>query len=311
MDVEKVSLGVIQSRGANVIDPGLVKFGTDEADFLARHVRKARSLNDASPRSLFEASSNVPTFLDRLRTAPDDEFESIAKTLQDALVAMMQASTNASDCVFATVVTQDPGQQKNVTLLKLDAVVEAARLDFLSSGRVTLQVLRELLPEPGRLQKALSWPDPRPESDAISIDTNVRAAKYFENAFDLHVSVKSSEAEADLSRIIVEYIPPARLPDAFSAASSLRGPLDEVLSELSQHGYPELDEPANSAALNARPAGVIRMNKVAARTVVWRADGIEIKVPPHMVGRLTIEPDVEDDGWRIVIKTRTRPMPGT
>ncbi|MEP7018276.1 MAG: hypothetical protein ABI899_09690 [Actinomycetota bacterium] len=311
MNVLKVALGVIQSRGHQVVDPGLVTFGAAEADFLGRHVQKVRALTDASPRSMFSQGSRTASLLDELRTAADADFEIKAKTLQDALAATMQGSTNASDCVFAVVLTGARGGSRDeVTLLKLDAVVEAARMDFLSTGRVTLTVLKELLPEPGRLQKALSWPDPRTVSDAITLDTNVTAARYFENAFNLHVSPKSTQAESELTRVIVERIPAARIPAAFSAAAALAGPLDEVLDELSAQGYPELAQPARDVAANARPAGLVRLNKVAAMNIVWRADGAEVRVPPHMAANVTVEEN-EGDGWRIILKTRTKPTPGT
>jgi hypothetical protein len=311
MNVLKVALGVVQSRGNKVVDPGLVVFGPDEADFLSRHVQRVRALTDSSARAVFSQGSRIPLLLDELRTAADTGFETTAKTLQDALAETMRSSTNASDCVFAVVLTGGGGSPGNeVTLLKLDAVVEAARMEFLSTGRVTLKVLKELLPEPGRLQKALSWPDPRAISDAIAIDTNVTSARYFENAFNLYVSPKSTQAESELTKVIVEHVPPSRIPDAFSAASALTGPMDDVLDELSEHGFPELAQPARDASADPRPTGVVRINKVAAMNIVWRADGAEVRVPPHLAANVTVERD-DSDGWRIILKTRTQPTPGT
>jgi hypothetical protein len=311
MNVLKVALGVVLLRGHKVVDPGLVAFGPDEADFLGRHVQKVRALTDASARAIFSQGSGIPLLLDELRKADDTEFEISAKTLQDALASTMRGSTNASDCVFAIVLTGVRGSTRNeVTLLKLDAVVEAARMEFLSTGRVTLKVLKELLPEPGRLQKALSWPDPRSVSDAIAIDTNVTSARYFENAFNLLVSPKSTQAESELTKAIVEHVPTNRIPDAFSAASALTGPMDEVLEALSEHGFPELAQPARDASADPRPAGVVRINKVAAMNIVWRADGAEVRVPPHLAANVTVEQD-DNNGWRIILKTRTQPTPGT
>ena len=58
------------------------------------------------------------------------------------------------------------------------------------------------------------------------------------------------------------------------------------------------------------PAVLGRLNKVAAGDVVWRADGAEVRVPPHMAANVTVEEN-EGDGWRIILKTRTKPTPGT
>lgn len=310
MDVRRVALGVIQARGRTVVDPGLVTFGPDEADFLARHVGKVRSVTDTTVRSRFRRGSGMPSLLDSFRTLDDAQFEATAKILQDALVASMATSTNASDCVFAVVHTIDQdGDPGYVTLLKLDAVVEAARMS-LKTGKVTLQVLKELLPEPGKLQKAVSWPDTRAVSDAIVVDKNISHAKYFQAAFEVEVSPRSLEAEADLTRTIIERVPADRRGDALSMAVNLAGPLDDVLSKLSKYGYPELEEPAREAAERDQPSGIVRTNRVAAKPLIWRADGIEVRVPPTMMSHVVVEPDPEQQGWQIVVRTQTQPEMG-
>jgi hypothetical protein len=161
MNVVRVALGVIQDRGKTVVDPGIVAFGVEEADFLVRHVKSVRRVSDAASRSKFTVGSRIPYEFEDLRRVDDAEFETTAKYLQSRLAGTMATSTNASDCVFAVVHTQEePSKEGELTLLKLDAVVEAARIS-LAAGKVTLKVLKELLPEPGKLQKAISWPDER------------------------------------------------------------------------------------------------------------------------------------------------------
>lgn len=310
MDVRRVALGVIQARGRTIVDPGVVTFGADEADFLARHVEKVRQVRGTTVRSRFRRGSGMPSLLDEFRTLDDAQFEASAKVLQDSLGAAMATSTNASDCVFAVVHTVDQGDESGcVTLLKLDAVVEAARM-WLKTGKVTLRVLTELLPEPGKLQKAVSWPDPRAVSDAIVVDTNISHAKYFQAAFELEVSPRSREAEADLTRTIIEHVPPERQSDALGLAAQLSGPMDDILDELAENGFPELDEPARKAAESDVPAGLVRTNKVATKPLVWRADGIEVRFPPSMIDRIVVEPDPDEEGWRIVVSTDTEPTMG-
>jgi hypothetical protein len=305
-----VALGVIQARGSKVVDPGLVSFGPDEADFLARHVRKARTVTSAMARSRFRHGSTMPALLDKLRTVQDDEFEESAKHLQIALAAAMSSSTNASDCVFAVVHTSDQADEAGyITLLKLDAVVEAARTSI-ETGKVTLQVLKELLPEPGDLQKGVAWPDSRSDSDAIVVDKNRSHAKYFQTAFEIEVSLKPVEAEAELTRKIVENIPSDRQADALNKATELNGPMNEILTTLASEGFPELSEPALAASEDNRPPGIIRPNKIAARPVVWRADGIELKVPPKLMGNVKIEPHPQQQGWQITVHTLTEPEMG-
>nr|WP_157527203.1 hypothetical protein [Kibdelosporangium sp. MJ126-NF4] len=308
MDVRKVALGVIQARGQTVIEPAIVTFGPDEADFLTRHVGKVRTVRDTTVRSRFRQGSNMPSLLDSLRTLDEQKFEASAKVLQDALVAAMATSTNASDCVFAVVHTADEiGEPGYITVLKLDAVVEAARMSV-ATGKVTLQVLKELLPEPGKLQKAFSWPDVRAVSDAIVVDAS--SAKYFQAAFDIEVSPRSLEAEANLTRTILEEVPPDRQHEALSKAVTLVGPLDDVLSELSLNGFPELQQAAREASESSQPAGLIRTNKVATKPLIWRADGIEVRVPPALMTNVKVAPDPERQGWQIIVSTRTQPEMG-
>jgi hypothetical protein len=304
MQVSKVALGVIQQRGSTVVEPRLMTFGPDESDFLVRHIEKVRDVKDASARSVFTPLSNTPMVLDRLRTGSDGDFETAAEELQDALARSMRTATNAQDCVFAALrAGSNPEHDGHVTLLKLDAVVEAAQTTI-HSGRVSLQVLKKLLPEPGKLQKALSWPDPRPVSDVIMVDRNVTSAQYFENAYQVQVSSRSIEAENKLVVTLTQSLPREQLGQAMVDAGRLDGPLDQVLGRLSET-YPELREPAQAAASQARPAGVVRRNKVAARPLVWRADGAELKIPPELAGN--VETERAGDGWRFTLLTRTEP----
>ncbi len=307
MNIVRCALGVIQKKGVEVIDPRVQSFGPAEADYLARHVLKVRGTTDASARSVFAEAAGTPMLLGSLLGEQDDDelFESTSKTLQDALADGMKTSTNAKDCVFAVVrACDEPGDEGHVTLLKLDAVVEAAKMKLLKGHGVTFEVLKELLPEPGKLQKALSWPDPRSTSEVIMLDTNVTSAQYFENAYQVRVSPKSTEAEGELADIIHAHVPLENLPAAVAAVADLDGPMDAVLSTLAEE-YPELEAPASAAAASPRPAGMIRPNKVAARPLIWRADGVEVKVPPELAGRVTVTR--LNDGWRISVDTVTEP----
>jgi hypothetical protein len=65
-------------------------------------------------------------------------------------------ATNPSVGVLAVVVSGDGQKADTASVLKLDAVSEAASYKFVG-GQVRLSVLRDLLPAPGQLQKGLSW----------------------------------------------------------------------------------------------------------------------------------------------------------
>lgn len=310
MLVTRCALGVIQKRGEKVVDPKVVEFGDAEADFLTRHVQKVRTTSEVSARSVFaDTATGITTELEKLLAAGTDKaYEAASKALQDSLAHAMGTASTARDCVFAVVcATDSPTTDPHVTLLKLDAVVEAARMELIAGGGVTFKVLKELLPEPGKLQKALSWPDPRAISDVIMLDTNVTTAQYFENAFQVRVSSRSTEAEAELARAIRENIPMRSIPAATAAAAALDGPLDDVLTTLAD-AYGGLRGVADAAVADPKPAGIVRPNKVAARPLIWRADGVEVRVPPALARSVTVEPSA--NGWVITIQTRSQPSLG-
>lgn len=306
MHIVRVALGAIANRGANQIPPNIVTLaGTAEQDFLARHVTKVRDNNQA--RSFFAGGSAVPGLLARLSTDNGPDFVAGAGDLQRMLASTMRLSTNASDCVTALVHAQDTqGGPNHLTMLKLDANVEAARRDIVR-GVVNLTVLSNLLPTPRDLQKALSWPDPRADSDVLMVDTNAANAQYFENAYQVHVSPKSGEAEAEVQAAIVANVPQSDLARALQEASQLEGPADSVLRTLAQR-HPSLSSAAQQSATAARPAGIVRRNKVAARPVVWRADGVELRVPADRATDVTVAH--AGNGYVLSIRLDTLPRPG-
>src|SRR5258708_3227547 len=98
MRVSMCALGVIQQRGATTIDPKVVEIGANESDVLVRHIKKVRTLSDASARSVFAAMAGTPTQLATLlSTSSDLAFEAMSKTMQDSLAQHMKTSTNARD----------------------------------------------------------------------------------------------------------------------------------------------------------------------------------------------------------------------
>jgi hypothetical protein len=305
--VEKCALGVIQNRGQTTVDPDVVSFGPNESDYLARHVSKVRGTVDVGARSVFQHAANTPSLLETLRTTSSDgHYAATAKTLQDALAKTMKTSTNAKDCVLAAVRAKDAdGGDSHVTILKLDAVVEAARMKRLRNSGVTFEVLRGLLPEPGRLQKALSWPDPRPSSALVVLDTNFAMAQYFEIAYQVQVSPRAVEAEEQLVRTISQRVDARSIPRVIASAGTLEGPLDTVLTELSKT-YPELDGAAAEITSDGRPAGIIRRNKVTARPVIWKAPGLELRISPEVAATVN-KVRTQVGTWRLTVETAEEP----
>jgi hypothetical protein len=305
--VVRSALGVIQKRGHQVVDPSVVAVGPNEADYLIRHVTKVRKEVEAGGRSLFRSHAHTPDLLQVLLDAgtTDGHYAATAKTLQDALVRTMKTTTTAKDCVLAAVCLEDDDGSTHVSLLKLDAVVEAAQMKRLKDQGVSFKVLQHLLPEPGKLQKALSWPDPRASSDVVMLDTNFASAQYFENAFEVRVSSRSTAAEDQLLYALHESVPPADLPRAIEAAAEKSGPLDSVLIELSEE-FPILEAAATRAAQADRPVGMVRRNKVAARQVTWRATGLTAHTSPTVATTVDVT-QLPSGRWSFTVETEDEP----
>jgi hypothetical protein len=146
----------------------------DDVDFLSRHVKSLRDAAGTEDQLVtrFQPGSGIPALLAKLLVAGQQEFIEISAELATRLQESMDQSTTPSPGVLAIIVSGQDGAPECASVLKLDAISEAASFEF-DKGQVTLNVLRELLPAPGQLQKGISWPDPRRSiSDAVVIDRN-------------------------------------------------------------------------------------------------------------------------------------------
>lgn len=305
MDFSACALGVVQQRGRKQITPQSMNLGAAEAQYFMRHVQAVRRHTSGTPTATVAAGSMVLGHLKSLSTTTDDDdFVDIAKRLQDSLSRAMQSTGTAKDCVFAVLRFFDSvSLEHNVTILKLDAIIEAAQWQMLANRVMDFKVLTDLLPEPGNLQKGLSWPDPRSDSEIMTIDRNSINAQYFEKAFDLLVSPRAKDAEAELLETLTKAIPAPAVASAIASVES-DAPLDEVLEALTKR-YPELSTSLSAVRENPRPAGRIRADIIAGRPIIWEADGIQVKVPSALFDR--VETREGPDGWEITVRVSTEP----
>jgi hypothetical protein len=285
-----------------------MQLGAAEAEYFARHVAAVRAHNQGSAIANFAQGSAVPSHIRSLATTTlGADFVDVSKRLQDLLASTMRGSTNAKDCVFAVLRFSDSSSGVElITILKLDAIIEAAQWKMLANNRMDFKVLTDLLPEPGNLQKGLSWPDPRQDSEVMTIDRNSVSAQYFENAFDLLVSPRAKDAESELLQAIADVVPPADVAGAIAAVQS-DASLSEILNELAET-HPELEPVAAAKRQGSRPSGHVRAGSVRGRPLVWEADGIQVKIPSHLLDR--VEKRRSGDGWELVVRTRTEPRLG-
>ena len=199
----KVTLSVV-GRNRPVQAPRLANLDADQADFLERHVNTFRNSTSRPKTARFTPGQIARGLFEELLTADADRIEAIALTFVERLQKLL-ATTSGKDAVLA-IITSGNASPLNVTALLLDADVEAASYNEVEQGRITFQVLQDLLPGPGAVRKALSWPDVRPGSDAMASDINPTEAKFFFNTFDVTVDPPVVQVEKEVGQAIRQFV---------------------------------------------------------------------------------------------------------
>jgi hypothetical protein len=306
----KATLTFVRRKQPLTRATALAQLDADDVDFLTRHVSTLREEAGAERALLsrFHHGSAVPDLLTSLLTATADDFVAVSGGLASRLQESMDQATNPSTGVLAILTTGAGDKADSVSILKLDAITEAAQYE-LEAGQVRLSVLRDLLPAPGQLQKGLSLPDPRAGSEAIVIDRNISAAKYFFNAYELQVSATPHEAERALSRTIFKHVPKEKRSAAIRLAASLKGPAEKVVAAVKKE-YPEVKLDQSELGAGDAIGGYIRSNKVASHRTRYRADGIVVTVPWDRLDQVS-GPKQVAGGWEMTIRFNEKPEEDT
>lgn len=301
--IQKCALAIIAKRGLSVEGPTLSSVDSEEEDFLRRHALELRAtVGNSHARGRFRAGSFLQADLERLLVADDREFLQIAERHASRLAAEMEKTSNAKACVLALLVELADDQSLEVSLLKLDAEIEAAEMRR-DAGQLRLHVYQDLLPRPGEIQKGFSWPDPRSGSDVIVLDKNAAGSStlYFRDAFEIDVSPKAVDTEAALVDAIASLPAPDR--DSAVAAADPGGDAEEVVSRIRAR-VPGFAPTAAQLGGDGSLPGRIRPKFGVTAKRVFVADGIELKVPITALDR--IESHREGDRWVTTITTDVR-----
>src|SRR6266568_7484054 len=282
------ALAVITDRGRNVISPSVSPLAVDEEDFLQRHVNELRgeAMKEQSPRGRFRQGSTLLGDLESVLSSNATTFGTVATGLVDSLAKAMRGVPNALDCVVALVTDGSPSGPEHVSVLKLDAEIEAAQLQQ-AQGGIRLRVFRDLLPRPGELQKGLSWPDPRdPQSTIVIKDRNPgHTAFYFQNAFGVDASPAAVDSERAFINALAEGLPPSDAAEALNLVGD-GGPADEVVARVRER-YPNFQPDAPELGAGGALAGRIRSRNVRIQKKKFSADGIDLLVPLDRLDRVS------------------------
>lgn len=273
-----------------------------EEDFLQRHLDRLREVvNGSDTRARFRAGSFLVAELPDLLADDEDLFLDVSETLVNRLAAAMEQTGNASACVVAVVSEGPDAGPSSAALLKLDAEVEAAQLNETREG-LRLRVFQDLLPRPGDIQKAFTWPDPRaPESELIVLDKVVAgsATKYFQDAFEIDVSPKSKDTEEALIEEILK-LPTVQLRPALTAVAD-GGNAEDVVERV-RSVAPSFGAQARELGGGGALPGKVRPGFVATAKRTFLAENIELRVPLDALDRV----ETRRDGDAYVTSIRTR-----
>lgn len=298
------SLAVVTERGRNVIPPSVSSLADDEEDFLQRHVDKLRgeATKEQSPRGRFREGSALLEGLQAALAGDASAFGEVATGFVDSLAKSMLGVANSLDCVVALVTDGSQSGPEHVSLLKLDAEIEAAQLQQAQDG-IRLRVFRDLLPRPGELQKGLSWPDPRdPQSTIIIKDRNAgHTALYFQNAFGIDASPAAVDCERALVDSLADSLSPSDAAEALKMVGD-GGPADEVVARI-RNRYPNFQPTAPELGVGGALAGRIRPRNVKIQKKKFNADGIDLFVPLDRLDR--VKTRMQDGHFETRITTST------
>jgi len=140
-------------------------------------------------------------------------------------------------------------------------------------------------------------------SDAIVLERNASAARYFFNACELDVSLRSNEVEKALQRVLIQ-VPRERRSAVAAEIAQLSGPVEEVAAAIKQR-EPDISTDLPELGGGGRLGGLVRPGKLAAGRTRFSADGIEVRVPYDLLVRVSIQS--HGAGWQMTIEFTTRP----
>jgi hypothetical protein len=275
-----------------------------ETTFLLEHI--AALTPEKGNRAAFLLTSGMPTTLTALLNASAADFEVTSQALAQRLYLRMRARSRTTDCILAITATA-PGQgpSNTISILKLDMDSSGAEGARNAAGLVTnLRLLTQLLPQPGRLAKAMVWPDPRGGAGAYVRDVfHGEPAAYFPEAYDLTIGTTMNAAELALVDVVRADPDPARRSAALAALDAYEGTVEGALDALREVEVPVPDELPDELIDAAVP---VRATRALRRRVRLQADWLTVTVPIDHEDDVDVT-DNEDGTWTVSATVGARP----
>lgn len=303
--IARVAYAYVQHGGR----PPAMEVRTVDADlrtYLGGHVEDLlrRATSTTAPPARFVDAAAAERFT-RLAAADDATFVAAAQELADRLLAEMDGRSKRGFLV--AVQWRDDDGVTGAAALKLDVTDKpGAALGPPEHGTPTLEVVRDLLIELGKLQKGCVTPDARPGSDAVVGDRQTKASQYFLRAMGLQQHEPAGTATLELVRVIAEVAPDVERSAAVAIAGSATTTAEDFFAE-----HPDLltdeqrDDVLDRVRQRPRPIVDIAPEARILHRIV-EVDGIVIRGPVTTIEeRLRVEETT--DGIQIVIEVSERP----
>lgn len=307
------------AKGGTVTPPALDTGVANVSDFLVAH---AASLRERAAEGSTANATFVPAvtggpagaeqLMQDIRCGDDTAFLSAAGTLNVRLVDAMGKVGNAASglLVCATVVDDASPPNRHAVILKLVVVSEQGAAIQKLGGVESLAAVKDLLDQPGDLQKGLVYPDVRPGSRAVVGDKSGRQeAKYFLDAVGVVLEMHGSKTAGALVQAVTEQTGPQVAAQVVRVLPSIpAGTPDEVLGVL-RLNVPELSEQGAAtaaAALESDGRPVRQVDTAAPVKGTIKAGQITIAGPPYDIADITWTEDVSG-GWTVTFHSDTEP----
>lgn len=248
-----------------------------ETQFILDHIAGLDPATGA--RAAFWATSGMPAALTGMLTQSAGDFEGSAQALAQRLHRTMRSRSRTTASILAVVaLARGIAGTDQIGVLKLDMDNRGAQARRNAQGVVTsLELLTHLLPQPGKLSKAMLWPDARGGDGAYLRDrTTGEPAAYFPEAYDLSVGVTPDRAERALVEVVRGVEDPALRRAALATVDSHAGTVETALEALAAAAVP-VPEPLPP---DLADAGVpVRASRALRRRVTLQAEWLTVTVP--------------------------------
>lgn len=276
-------------------------------NYLEGHIADltGKAAAEDAPPAEFHPHGGKAVF-EELQTKTSGDFEIAANRAAAKLQERMDLRTKPG--LFVAVRRAANASGPRVAILKLDIVEKHAGRVAQENGRVSLQVVEDVLELTGTLQKGAAIPDPRSDSEVIVGEKSGGAAsQYFLRALEIRQMAPPATGTRELIRAVRKAAPQRwdQVASRFEASDATN--VEEFFEEVG----PFLSDKEREAVETAIASDTHLVKKIApAKAQLTRtieAEGITIKGPAGQMKQKVKVEALPGERWRAEIIFGQRP----